>query len=87
MLLAIRKPSRTLELACFLRLQLMRLTDMALDLVDRRIAKQWREARKRVEEGQRGRLQHFHGPLGLANDLSETARSRRVQNSVPLGRI
>jgi TnpA family transposase len=69
-LLAIREPRRSLELACFLRLQLMRLTDMALDLVDRRIATQWREARKRAEEGQRGRLQRFRG---LLDDLTTLA--------------
>jgi TnpA family transposase len=63
-LLAIREPRRTLELACFLRLRLMRLTDMALDLVDRRIATQWREARERAAERQRGRLQRLRGLLG-----------------------
>ena len=70
-LLTIREPRRTLELACFLRLQLMRLTDMALDLVDRRIATQWREAREQAEENQRGRLQRFRTLLGDLTALAE----------------
>ena len=67
----IREPRRTLELACFLRLQLMRLTDTALDLVDRRIATQWREAREQAEESQRGRLQRFRTLLGDLSDLAD----------------
>ena len=77
----IREPRRTLELACFLRLQLMRLTDAALDLVDRRIATQWREARERAEERQRGRLQRFRALLGdltvLAGEESLSAEALR----------
>ncbi len=67
----IREPRRTLELACFLRLQLMRLTDTALDLVDRRIATQWREAREQAEESQRGRLQRFRALLGDLTALAD----------------
>jgi TnpA family transposase len=70
-LLTIRDPRRTLELACFLRLQLMRLTDTALDLVDRRIATQWREAREQAEEDQGGRLQRFRTLLGNLTALAE----------------
>jgi TnpA family transposase len=80
-LLAIREPRRTLELACFLRLRLMRLTDMALDLVDRRIGTQWREARERAEEQQRGRLLRLRGLLGdltaLAGEESLNAEALR----------
>ena len=70
-LLTIREPRRTLELACFLRLQLMRLTDTALDLVDRRIATQWREAREQAEEDHGGRLQRFRTLLGQLTALAE----------------
>ena len=79
----IREPRRTLELACFLRLQLMRLTDTALDLVDRRIATQWREARERAEERQRGRLQRFRALLGdlavLAGEETLSAEALRIR--------
>ena len=78
---AIREPRRTLELAGFLRLQLLRLTDTALDLVDRRIATQWREAREQAKESQRGRLQRFRTLLGdliaLADDKALGAGALR----------
>lgn len=75
-LATIREPRRTLELACFLRLQLMRLTDTTLDLIDRQIAAQWRQARERAAEGQRGRLQRFRALLGdLAGLAGEAALS------------
>lgn len=53
-----RKPARlkrmrgerkTLEIACFLRLQLMRLTDGGLGMIDYRIADLWRQARTRAD--------------------------------------
>ena len=47
--------------ACFLRLELMRLTDTSLDLIDQQIASQWRLARERAGEGQYRRLQRFRG--------------------------
>jgi hypothetical protein len=49
----------------------MRLTDTALDLVDRRIATQWREAREQAEEGQGGPLQRFRTLLGNLTALAE----------------
>lgn len=81
LLATLREPRRTLELACFLRLQLMRLTDIALDLVDRQIAAQWRQARERATEGQRGRLQRFRTLLGdlagLAGEATLSAEALR----------
>src|SRR5208282_5828059 len=50
---------------------LMRLTDTALDLVDRRIATQWREAREQAEEDHSGRLQRFRTLLGNLTALAE----------------
>jgi len=80
---AIREPHRTLELACFLRLSLMRLTDRTLDLVDRRIATQWREARQRAEAQQGGRLQRLRGLLddltALADEETLSAEALREQ--------
>jgi hypothetical protein len=59
----------------------VRLTDTALDLVDRRIATQWREARERAEERQLGRLQRFRTLLGdltvLAGEDSLSAETLR----------
>ena len=54
-----RAPRRTLELACFLRLQLLRLTDSGLDLLDHRVADLWRGAGARVEEQQDDQLRRY----------------------------
>jgi TnpA family transposase len=69
-LAGIKEPRRSLELACFLRLHLLRLTDMTLTLVDHGIAAQWREARSRATAGQKGRLQGFRRLLGDLASLS-----------------
>jgi hypothetical protein len=45
----LREPRRTVELACFLRWQLLRSTDTLLDLADHRIVDLWRAAREHVE--------------------------------------
>jgi hypothetical protein len=37
---------KTLKIACFLRLQLLRLTDDGLGMIDYRIADLWRQARR-----------------------------------------
>lgn len=66
----IREPRRTLEVACFLRLELMRATDTALDLIDHQIAGQWRQAADRAGDGQSVRLQRFRGLLGDLTDLA-----------------
>jgi TnpA family transposase len=50
------EPRRTLEIACFLRLQLVRLTDTGLDLIDHRIADLWRGARDRAEASEAAQL-------------------------------
>ena len=54
-----RAPQRTLELACFLRFQLLRLTDSGLDLLDHRVADLWRGARTRVEDRQDDQLRRY----------------------------
>jgi hypothetical protein len=46
----IREPRRTLELACFLRLQLMRLTDTALDTIPRKLRNEARDVRQHSAE-------------------------------------
>jgi len=68
----IKDPHRTIEVACFLRLTLLRLTDGSLTLLDHQIAALWRGARERVEESRAARLRRFRRLLGdlagLAND-------------------
>ena len=54
-----RAPRRMLEVACFLRLQLLRLTDGGLDLLDHRVADLWRGARTRVEDRQDHQLRRY----------------------------
>lgn len=44
-----RGEHKTVEIACFLRLQLLRLTDDGLGMIDYRIADLWRQARTRAE--------------------------------------
>lgn len=67
----IKEPRRSLELACFLRLHLLRLTDMTLTLVDHGIAAQWREARSRSTAGQQARLHGYRRLLGDLASLSQ----------------
>jgi TnpA family transposase len=45
-----RSARKHLEIACFLRLQLLRLTDIGLGMIDYRIADLWRQARGRAED-------------------------------------
>ena len=67
---SIKEPRRTIELAWFIRLQLMHLTDTALTLVDHQIAFQWRDAKERSIDNQRGRLTRFRGLLGDLRHLA-----------------
>lgn len=65
----LKDPYRTIEIACFLRLSLLRLTDASLDLVDHQIAALWRGARQRVEELRASRLRRFRQLLGALTGL------------------
>ena len=70
----LKDPHRTIEVACFLRLTLLRLTDSSLALLDHQIAALWRGARERVEEARAGRLRHFRQLLGdLASLVDDEA--------------
>jgi TnpA family transposase len=79
----IKDPYRTIEVACFLRLSLLRLTDGSLDLLDHRIAALWRGARERAEEARAGRLRRFRQLLGdlagLADDEALDAAELRAR--------
>ena len=71
----IKDPHRTIEVACFLRLRLLQLTDASLTLLDHQIAAQWRSARERVAAVQAGRLRRFHRLLG---DLASLAHDEAL---------
>lgn len=61
-----RSARKTLEIACFLRLQLLRLIDDGLGMIDYRIADLWRRARTRAEAAQAEELRrHQHLVLHL----------------------
>ena len=60
----VKDPHRTIEVACFLRLTLLRVTDAGLTLLDHQIAAQWRGARERAEEARASRLRRFRQLLG-----------------------
>lgn len=79
----IEDPHRTIEIACFLRLTLLRVTDAGLTLLDHQIAAQWRGARERAEEARAGRLRRFRQLLGdlagLAGDEALDAAALRLR--------
>jgi hypothetical protein len=66
----IKDPHRTIEIACFLRLRLLQLTDASLTLLDHQIAAQWRGARD-VAAVQASRLRRFHLLLGDISVLAD----------------
>ena len=67
----IKDPHRTIEIACFLRLRLLQLSDASLTLLDHQIAAQWRGARERVAAVQASRLRRFHRLLGDLAGLAD----------------
>lgn len=72
----IKDPHRTIEIACFLRLTMLRITDASLMLLDHRIAALWRDARERAEDVRESRLRRFRKLLGdLSPDWPATKRS------------
>lgn len=77
------EPRRTLEIACFLRLLLLRATDTGLDLIDHRIADLWRSARDRAEAKEAAQLRRYRrlvAELGrLVEDDGLDARELRQQ--------
>jgi len=79
----IKDPHRTIEIACFLRLGLLQLSDASLTLLDHQIAAQWRGARERVAAVQASRLRRFHRLLGdlagLADDEALGAGDLRAR--------
>ncbi|MGH7058155.1 MAG: hypothetical protein ACREFZ_09805, partial [Acetobacteraceae bacterium] len=70
----IKDPHRTIEVACFLRLTLLRLMDGNLTLLDHQISALWRGARERVEESQAARLRRRR----LLGDLASLAEDETL---------
>lgn len=54
-----RAEKNMLEIACFLRLQLLRLTDDGIGMIDYRIADMWRQARNRAEDAMAQELRRY----------------------------
>jgi TnpA family transposase len=84
-------PYRTIEIACFLRLEMLRLTDASLTLLDHRIAAMWRGARERAEDAREGRLRRFRELLGdlagLAGNKALSAAELRLRLQALIARF
>ena len=87
----IKDPHRTIEIACFLRLEMLRLTDASLTLLDHRIASLWRGARERADDARESRLRRFRELLGdlagLAGDEALDAAELRSRLQVLIARF
>lgn len=81
----LREPRRTVEVAWYLRRQLLRVTDTILGLADHRIADLWRGARERVEDAVALQLANYQRAMAtviaLAGDpsISDQAFRERVR--------
>ena len=87
----IKDPQRTIEIACFLRLTMLRLTDASLTLLDHRIAALWRGARERADDAGESRLRRFRQLLGdlagLAGDEALGAAELRSRLQALIARF
>lgn len=84
----LREPRRSIEVACFLRWQLLRLNDTILDLADHRTADLWRAARDRAQAAELLKLVSYRRVLAtviaFADDpsISDQAFRERVRSAV-----
>ncbi|MBB6194016.1 hypothetical protein FHS51_004282, partial [Sphingobium wenxiniae] len=78
-----RGERKTIEIACFLRLQLLRLTDGGLGMIDYRIADLWRQARTRAEAAVEDELRRHQALVlqlaSLVDDENTSASVARDQ--------
>ena len=78
-----RGERKTLEIACFLRLQLLRLTDGGLGMIDYRIADLWRQARTRTDAAVEDELRRHQALVlqlaSLVDDENTSASVARDQ--------
>ena len=79
MLKRLRGERKNLELACLLRLQLLRLTDDGLGMIDHRIADLWRQARTRAEAAAVDELRRHQA---LVSQLAALAFDESASNGV-----
>lgn len=70
-ILRMRGERKSLEIACFLRLQLLRLTDNGLTMIDYRIANLWRQAKSRAEATVEDELRRHQALVLQLNSLLE----------------
>src|SRR3546814_8593298 len=85
-----RSERKHLEIACFLRLLLLRLTDIGLGMIDYRIADLWRQARWRAEDALAEELRRHQSLvlhlLALTEDeanADDTIRSEEHTSELP----
>ena len=82
------EPRRTVEIGCWLRLQLLDATDAILMQTSRRIGQLWNQARNSVEERALDELGHYRSSLGLVigalddGELSDAEFRRAVSRAV-----
>jgi hypothetical protein len=67
----LREPRRTVEIGCWLRLQLLELTDTVLEQASRRIGQLWNQARRTVEERALEELGHYRVGLRASRQARE----------------
>ena len=79
-----RAERKNLELACFLRLQLLRLTDDSLGMIDYRIADLWRQARTRAEAVAAEELSRHQA---LVSQLAALADDESTSDAVVRGQM
>ncbi|NML91754.1 Tn3 family transposase [Sphingobium sp. TB-6] len=83
-----RGERKTIEIACFLRLQLLRLTDDGLGMIDYRIADLWRQARTRAEAAVEDELRRHQALVlqlaSLVDDENTSASVVRDQMRIML---
>ena len=70
----VRAETLEIEIACFLRLQLLRHSDTAAELIDRRIADLWRQAKDRVEARQDDELRRYRRLVMMLQGLAANGR-------------
>lgn len=70
----VRAETLEIEIACFLRLQLLRHSDTAAELIDRRIADLWRQAKDRVEARQDDELRRYRRLVMMLQSLAADGR-------------
>jgi hypothetical protein len=82
------EPRRTVEIGCWLRLQLLEITDVVLMQTSRRIGQLWSDARRKVEERALEQLHQYRTGVGAIisalddSDLSDREFRERVSRAV-----